>query len=118
MLEADREAISILYGDCGESELRIDRVSVGKTRSDPLWEISSEGSAAREYEIGITPEGFTESIELESDLAPGRYLVVIDSSRLEDESYTFATSELSPGMVLVGDNELVPREQFEDAIEC
>jgi len=108
---------------CRGEPLLVSRVALARSgeRNSPLWEIRSvdpNGEGLLRYKLGVTPPSFVENAGQSGPLERGRYLAIVDSSILRDQSYSFRLADLEPGIVLAGDGQYLSQEQFEAGEGC
>jgi hypothetical protein len=92
--------------------------------SDALWRLrpikkNRSGILPKRFLIGSVPEGWTEAVPLQGDLAPDvQYRIYVSSGEAYIVRLDFSLEDLRPGYILDFAENLVPIERFPLQTTC
>lgn len=118
---ATNGGVVVHFANCDDD--RISRVTLTRSGEprDVLWEVRSvntDGEAVFAFPVGSQPPGFELTVPLSTVLPDGHDLVMIDSTFLEDQRFSFNRARLRDGHVFAGNNEQFTVEEFKAAALC
>lgn len=117
----DSGGVIIHFADCRDYRVFRVALSISGQRDAPLWEavaVSTEGERLFEFLVGSQPPGFEMTAPLNVELQHTNYLVVIDSTFLQGQSFSYSRAMLRDGYVLAGNRQHYTVEEFKAGALC
>ena len=115
------DGVVIHFANCRDYRVFRVALSISGQRDAPLWEavaVSPEGEQLFEFLVGSQPPGFETTVPLSVELQDTEYLVVIDSTFLQGQSFSYPGSMLRDGYVLAGNRQHYTVEEFKAGALC